>query len=487
MKVLLPLLLGGLLVLLLGCGIYIPGDLHPSDSQSENETIGDQDPPPEPKPPEEPEEPEEPQEPPVTPPTAQAGDLVGHWRFEEDSLSIQDDTVFQNSGNLFGVERVPGHSGKGLRYDGGGQFFDGDAAVIPHSQSLDITSPFAVEAMIRVTGQDKYYAIVDKYRYLGSTSEGFTLYLTDGRIRMSIYAASNGDGGAMGTTDLRDGGWHHVRGTWTGKNIELYVDCVLEKKSPWTFAPASTPNPMGIGKRLSGWGGYMPLKGDIDSVEICLCHEDTAPDPDPTPPDPVPPYTVGEWLFEGADNQVGDETDYANHGTLFGATRIVGYSGNGLRFHGGGQFYNGNSVVVPHSPSLAVTGPFSVEAMIRCTGTDHYYAIVDKYRYLGSTSEGFTLYLTDGRIRMSIYGGSSSAEAMGTTNLRDSLWHHVCGTWDGTKIVLTVDYQVEQSVDCSVGPAGTIANLGIGKRLSGWGGYMPFHGDLDSVRLKLLE
>ena len=71
MKVLLPLLLGGLLVLFMGCGIYIPGDLNPSDSQSEDETIGD--PPPEPKPPEEPEEP------PVTPPTAQAGDLVGHW------------------------------------------------------------------------------------------------------------------------------------------------------------------------------------------------------------------------------------------------------------------------------------------------------------------------------------------------------------------------------------------------------------------------
>jgi len=72
----------------------------------------------------------------------------------------------------------------------------------------------------------------------------------------------------MGTTELRDDRWHHVRGTWDGSHIRLYIDGVLEEGGTLAYPPASTLQSLSIGERLSGWGGYMPFRGVIDDVII---------------------------------------------------------------------------------------------------------------------------------------------------------------------------------------------------------------------------
>ncbi|MHC4601420.1 MAG: LamG domain-containing protein [Planctomycetota bacterium] len=430
--------------------------------------------------------PEQPQPSAPYPAEAQPGDLVGHWRFEEDTGTAYDDSKFGNHGSIRGPEACEAFSGRGLKFRGGGEYFDGDAVAVPHSPSLDVTRPFFVEAMIRLTGTDRIYAVADKYRYLGeSNEEGFSLYLVSGRLCLRVGSGDWGAREVTGTSDLRDGAWHHVGGVWDGEKIAVRVDGRTEAATLWGRGPASTPNGLGIGKRLSGWNGFMPFEGDIDSVEIGLRLPGLIPQPPPPPP---PTFVLGEWLFEGNTNTAVDETDFRNDGVIFGAARSTGFSGRGLRFAGGGQFFNGDGVVVPNSASLDITGPFAVEAMIRVTGQATYYAIVDKYRYLGgNTARGFTLYLTNGKLRMSIYSGSNGiGNTSGTSDLRDGLWHHVRGVWDGGNILLYVDRQLERNVPWTFGPASTTNDLGIGKRLSGWGGYMPFEGNLDSVKVERL-
>jgi len=195
----------------------------------------------------------------------------GYWRFNEGSGSTAyDATNNNNDGTITGPgwTWTSGISGSALYFNGGGQFFDGDGVTVPHSSSLDINGRFTVEAWIKATGSDNYLAIVDKYEYQDPLSKGFTLYLNNGNLRLSIYSASHGEGTCIGTSDLRDNTWHHVAGTWDGDSMRVYVDCQMERKAAWTCPPASTTNNLGIGKRLSGHGGYMPFLGNIDEVRI---------------------------------------------------------------------------------------------------------------------------------------------------------------------------------------------------------------------------
>jgi hypothetical protein len=194
---------------------------------------------------------------------------VGYWHFNEGSGSTAyDETNNNNDGTITGATWTTGISGSALYFHGGGQFFDGDVVTIPHSSSLDINGELTVEAWIKATGSDNYLAIVDKYEHQTSLEKGFTLYLSNGKLRFTVYSASHGQGTCIGTSELRDNTWHHVAGTLKDGYIRVYVDCEMEGEAAWSCPPASTTNNLGIGKRLSGWGGYMPFLGTIDEVRI---------------------------------------------------------------------------------------------------------------------------------------------------------------------------------------------------------------------------
>ncbi len=66
----------------------------------------------------------------------------------------------------------------------------------------------------------------------------------------------------------------------------MYMSMVLEGQAPWTNAPVSTTQNVGIGMRLSGWGGNMPFSGIIDEViDSPILHQmDYGDTPDPNYP-----------------------------------------------------------------------------------------------------------------------------------------------------------------------------------------------------------
>jgi hypothetical protein len=199
----------------------------------------------------------------------------------------------------------------------------------------------------------------------------------------------------------------------------------------------------------------------------------------PSLPDPV----VYLRFNEGTGTVAYDETSNNNDGTISGPSWINRSSGKALYFHGGGQWFNGDCVTVPHSSSLVIGNSFTVEAWIDSVGSDHYGAIVDKHRRVGSADEGFTLYICGGKPRFSLYRPGVSKNIYGTTNVRGNRAHHIAGTWDGDSLRIYVNAKLENTVGWANSMASSAANLGIGKRLSGWGGYLPFPGVIDEVKL----
>jgi PKD repeat protein len=196
-------------------------------------------------------------------------------------------------------------------------------------------------------------------------------------------------------------------------------------------------------------------------------------------------------LEEGTGWIAHDASGNGNDGTIVGATWVAAELGGwALAFSGGGQWTDGDGVTVPYAPSMGAVGPFRVEAWIKASGLDHYLAIVDQYDPSATPGpSGYTLYLTGGRLRFSIYSGSAGGESgWGTTELRDDRWHRVAGVWDGEGLSAVVDGVVEGTTPWPHPPGQCEAALGIGKRLSGWGGYMPFRGAIDGVRVvQILE
>ncbi len=200
---------------------------------------------------------------------------VAIWHFDENEGSIAyDSTENNNNGTINGATWTTGCINSGLYFHGGGQWHNGDGVTVPHSNSLDITNTFSIEAYIKATGTDSYLVIVDKYQYSGGNGHGFTFYLNDGKIRFSVYSGSDGAGNTAGTTDLRDNICHHVMGVWDGSKVRVFVDGDLENEADWEYPPASTSNNLCIGKRLSGHGGYMPFLGVIDEVYISVGERD---------------------------------------------------------------------------------------------------------------------------------------------------------------------------------------------------------------------
>jgi hypothetical protein len=199
--------------------------------------------------------------------------LVGHWRFEEGSGDIAyDETDNHHDGTIrdatwVGVDGCDSDSA--LEFHGGGQWFNGDRVLVPHTSRLDLSGEITISAWIKASGTDPYLAIVDKYLMHDDINDGFTLLLSNGRLRFSIYSGAAGYcSGDVGTTDLRDDLWHHVAAVSGGGYVRGYVDGLQEGEVACANPPASTTNPLGIGLRISGWGGYMPFLGIIDEVQI---------------------------------------------------------------------------------------------------------------------------------------------------------------------------------------------------------------------------
>jgi len=192
--------------------------------------------------------------------------------------------------------------------------------------------------------------------------------------------------------------------------------------------------------------------------------------------------TLGLWEFdEGSGSAALDSSGNTNHGTVQGASWVSRSEGSALSFRGRSSDY----VMVPHNASLAIASPFYVEAWIRARGTNHYGAIVDKHQWLGNgRAAGFTLYLTGGQLRFGTYCGTrGDSDLFAPGELRDNVWHHVMRGWDGASIYVFVDGNLAAEAPWTHPPALSTANLGIGKRLGGWGGTLDFEGEIDLVRL----
>lgn len=99
----------------------------------------------------------------------------------------------------------------------------------------------------------------DKFQYLVSVK-------SNGHFQFVVNTGSNGI--AEGTTDLDDGQWHHLAGTYDGSNVRAYADGVEEASTSKTGNMISNTAPVRIGAGSGGSGTENPFDGEIGHCAV---------------------------------------------------------------------------------------------------------------------------------------------------------------------------------------------------------------------------
>jgi YD repeat-containing protein len=139
-------------------------------------------------------------------------------------------------------------------------------------------------------------------------------------------------------------------------------------------------------------------------------------------------------------------------------------------------------VEVASSPSLDMTGAFTVEAWVNTsTPTAAQQGIVERYNWTAGDDGGFAFRLAGGQVQLWIIRNASSwVKAQGTSIITPG-WHHVAGVFDGAQVLVYLDGELDGSTAAALVPAAGTASLKIGAR--GDDHSNPFQGQIDEVRL----
>lgn len=186
----------------------------------------------------------------VSPPSG----LVGWWRGQNNAK----DAIAGNNGNLQTTTFATGKVGQGFSFAPSG-------VVIPNQANYDVQSPgFTAEFWMKgAHDQPEALSTVLEKSHISASGWAFQVPNATGILRFTI---GNGSSFPEISTlsDVLDGTFHHIAGTWNGTTMRLYVDGVLQSSTGIT-TPAASAGGINIGTWLNSSRGY---KGVVDEVSV---------------------------------------------------------------------------------------------------------------------------------------------------------------------------------------------------------------------------
>lgn len=194
-----------------------------------------------------------------------------------------DTVAFWNFNNSLTDSSINGHDGFATDSGIGVQYATAPSTIALHSAAgtSDVTIPgssqfqfsgtsgFTVEARVKLD-PGWYSTIIDCTGPSGGS--GWWLRATNaGALQSDVYDGS-GEREVSGTTNIKDGGWHHVAAVYNGSTstLSLYVDYQSEGYVDYTNNTALT-SAIGTGSDFrigTAHSGANPLFGDIDYIRV---------------------------------------------------------------------------------------------------------------------------------------------------------------------------------------------------------------------------
>lgn len=363
----------------------------------------------------------------VRPCTPPASGLVGWWSASEDA----GDVTGVHDGAVFGptIAIGDGEVGNGFHF-----YSQGDVVEIPNSPALE-PKGITVEAWIYPTSSNWGQGFDNEYIVDNNTYGQPYGYVLDNYGGMRFLVANGSGADAVGGGNPPLNTWTHVAGTYDGFSLKMYIDGELVGQKGFAGGIAPTPNhePVTIG--ANDRFGTSQFFGGIDEPaiydraltagEIRAIYDAGASGKCRDSACAAPPAGLVAW-YRGQNSPV--DSQGAHDGALVFGGYAAGKVGRAFDLDG-----VAGHVQIPDDPLLYPgTGPLTVEAWIRSTGTTgddqrivtHYECGNDCIPNGGSDYE---LYVRqDGRAGAYLRDGSgASQEVIGTSTVQDSTFHHV--------------------------------------------------------------
>lgn len=208
-----------------------------------------------------------------------------------------------------------------------------------------------------------------------------------------------------------------------------------------------------------------------------------------------PAGMIGWWPGDGNAYDLAG----SNHGTIENGTSFVGgkvkqaFSFDHLQH----QY-----VSIPHSAALDLSNALTIDAWVMkkgdCEPLNCWLVAKGNSDFSYDTQNGrYGIFISDAsywspernnRVGLSFNTGSWEDVVMGTTLIRNDVWYHVAGTWDGSTAKVYVNGKLENSVPKTgtILPTTGRGSLSIGAQIFGdW--YLPygepFNGLIDEVEI----
>jgi len=368
--------------------------------------------------------------------------LAGYWDMDEGKGTIANDK--SGNGNTCaltnGLRWVNGKTGGAFQFDGKDD--NADCGINPIT---NITDAISIEAWMKIT-TNANGTLVGR----GLTGAGDHTYALGHNNGKATFQVANGYSFGSGDvlnslTDISDGKWHHVLGTFDGANLLIYIDGKYDNGKAKITKPTSNSNlKITLGK-LSGYSYY--YKGLSDEIRLynrALSAEEARYHYNQGAP-------VGWWKCdEGSGVKVADFSGNNNDGVISGASWAEGKYGSALNFDGN------DSVDISNCTSLNPTTAMTISGWVKSVsaGTGMILAKNNQSQYRVWKE-------SDDKIYSNVTIGGT-VKTVSSQSLLGINWHHFAVLYDGASLKLYFDGRLENSVLASGNIAVTSNNLKLG-------------------------
>lgn len=414
------------------------------------------------------------------------GGPVAWWKFDEGvGTSAFDSTVNNKKLLLTGINwnsESSCISGKCIQ-------LNGTNSIGTHSPLTNLNQTgFSISGWMKVSSQPAFYSTM-----LASANSGFVIYFTQTSLtpHLQIY---NGTSWIQSTcpTGINLNQWYHLAMTYNSSNYSssLYLNG-SKCTSDVTITNGMNSNytsTINVGSYASNFHN-----GAIDDVKIFPYARSAAQ----IKKDYVTGISgqsnsegsnssfgsvsvkslsnglVGYWKFdEGVGTTSADSSGNSNLATFATGSSAPAWSsgkyGIGLSFNG-----TTNYASITHSSSISTTVT-TIAAWIKTTSNSNYQMIASKYL----SSAGYDFRLQGSNLELA-FPGLSPVTITSNSTIPLNTWVHVVGIYNGSKLYLYINGNLDKSVSVTGTPSIGTNNLLIGARSDGY--Y--FNGQLDEVRI----
>ena len=412
---------------------------------------------------------------------ASTNGLVAYWSFNEGSGTIAHDFSGNgNNGTLSGTT-IPvwtnGKFGKALTFDGS----TSNVAFSFNATPINTIQRLTFSAWIKTSvGTGVENNVIE----IGGNYNSWAIYIDSGDGGMpSLSLTGNWSTGRVkATTNVKDGKWHLVTGTFDGTTGTIYIDGNAQNSAAVTLKSQTGVLSSAIGMNI---GGGDPWNGQIDEVRIYsralsasevsnLYNQGLAKFSNTVSMNGL----LGYWTFDEGTSTLAN--DYSGNGyTLSGVPASgwgIGRFNNALSLSGSNRLTNAN---FSSPPTMTVSAWFKLPSLPGCCqwviGKENSFV-------LGTNSNSFYAYIHDGTT-----GGSDSNGWNRVTSnvLTAGTWYHVVLTYQNRTQNIYVNGVLTAGSFSPVGDSDGNVDSGTGNLTVGdlgtRGNY--FTGLIDDVRI----